>query len=89
MKLIRELEPFDRGWYAAPVGWVGLDSTEFAVAIRSGLVVDETLSLYTGAGIVPGSTPQEEWAEIENKMTSFAEIFDAPEVSTPRSDMAS
>ena len=33
---IAKLEPFDRGWYAGPVGWVGRDGAEFAVAIRSG-----------------------------------------------------
>ncbi|WP_166177832.1 isochorismate synthase [Rubrobacter tropicus] len=35
---IRALEPFDRGWWAGPVGWVGSDAAEFAVGIRSGLV---------------------------------------------------
>ncbi len=64
-------EPFDRGIYAAPVGWVGYDAAEFCVAIRSGLVRDDTLAVYTGAGIVPGSTPDEEWAEIEMKMGNF------------------
>ncbi|MFP4191360.1 MAG: isochorismate synthase MenF [Candidatus Hydrogenedentota bacterium] len=69
---IRELEPFDRGWYAGPFGWIGYDAAEFAVAIRSGLQQGETVSLYSGAGIVPGSEPEAEWAEIENKMSTFA-----------------
>jgi menaquinone-specific isochorismate synthase len=64
-------EPFDRGCYAAPVGWVGFDAAEFCVAIRSGLVQGNTLSLYNGAGIVPGSLPAEEWDEVENKMAGF------------------
>jgi isochorismate synthase len=39
MSRIGLYEPFDRGWYAGPVGWVdGHGSGEFAVAIRSGLV---------------------------------------------------
>lgn len=66
-----EHEPFDRGIYAAPVGWVGYDAAEFCVAIRSGLVRDDSLAVYTGAGIVPGSTADEEWAEIETKMGNF------------------
>ena len=33
---LAELEPFSRGWYAGPVGWIGDDAAEFAVAIRSG-----------------------------------------------------
>ena len=71
LNTIKELEPFERGWYAGPVGWVGTDAAEFAVAIRSGLVSGDTLSLYSGAGIVPGSRPEAEWEEIENKTRTF------------------
>ncbi len=67
---IRGHEPFDRGWYAGPVGWVGPESGEFAVAIRSGLVRGNALSLYSGAGIVDGSTPDGEWSEIETKLSN-------------------
>lgn len=74
---IAETEPFDRGWYAGPVGWVGCDSAEFAVAIRSALVTGNTLSVYTGAGIVDGSVPAEEWAELENKLTPYTSLLDA------------
>ena len=75
LKLIRELEPFERGWYAAPVGWVGYDEAEFAVAIRSGLVDRNRLLLFAGAGIVSGSQSAAEWAEIENKIRHFTELF--------------
>ncbi len=74
--LIDALEPFGRGWWAAPIGWVGYDAAEFAVAIRSGLIQDNTLTLYSGAGIVPGSSPQEEWGEIEYKMDNFLNIIE-------------
>ena len=72
---IRALEPFDRGWYAGPVGWVGADSAEFAVGIRSGLVRGRLLALFSGAGIVAGSKPEEEWAEIEQKIEDFTGAF--------------
>jgi len=72
---IARIEKFDRGWYAAPVGYVTTDAAEFAVAIRSGLVCDNRLSLFSGAGIVPGSTPDEEWNEIEHKISDFLEII--------------
>jgi menaquinone-specific isochorismate synthase len=72
---IRDLEPFDRGLYAGPVGWIGADASEFAVGIRSGLVRGRTLDLYSGAGIVAGSVPGEEWAEIENKISDFTGMF--------------
>ena len=69
---IRELEGFDRGLYAGPVGWVSRDAAELAVGIRSGLVDGETLQLYAGAGIVPGSDPVAEWDETEAKLGAFA-----------------
>ena len=72
---IERLESFPRGWYAGPIGWVGADSAEFAVAIRSGLVRSRQLSLYSGAGIVPGSTAESEWEEIEHKIGDFLEIL--------------
>ncbi len=75
LQMIQELEPFERGWYAAPVGWVGYDDTEFAVAIRSGLIDRDRLLLFAGAGIVKGSQAEEEWAEIENKIRHFTELF--------------
>ena len=78
---IDRLESFDRGWYAAPVGWVSQEAAEFAVAIRSGLVVDRRLSVYSGAGIVPGSVPEEEWDEIEHKIGDFLQVLHAEHVS--------
>ena len=71
----RDLEPFDRGWYAGPVGWIGAEASEFAVGIRSGLVRGRTLALFSGAGIVAGSVPDEEWAEIEQKIGDFTGMF--------------
>lgn len=68
---IEQLEPFDRGWYAGPVGWIGRDGAEFAVAIRSGLISNNVIDLYSGAGIVEGSTPDSEWKEIDNKIANF------------------
>ena len=72
---IRALEPFDRGWYAGPVGWIGSEESEFAVGIRSGLVRGQKLALFSGAGIVAGSVYDEEWAEIEQKIGDFTEMF--------------
>ena len=72
---IRQLEPFDRGWYAGPVGWIGAEASEFAVGLRSGLVRGRTLALFSGAGIVAGSVPDEEWTEIEQKIGDFTRMF--------------
>lgn len=72
---LRKKEPFDRGWYAGPVGWLGRDAAEFAVGIRSGLIHGNRLSLYSGAGIVRGSEPLTEWEEVENKISDFLEVL--------------
>ncbi|MDC0224241.1 chorismate-binding protein, partial [Deltaproteobacteria bacterium] len=66
-----EIEPFDRGWYAGPVGWISHSQAEFAVGIRSGLLSRRILRIFTGAGIVEGSVPEEEWREIEDKLQSW------------------
>lgn len=75
LEAIRSIEPFDRGWYAAPVGYIGYNKTEFAVAIRSALIDNSALSLYAGAGVVAGSTPEKEWDEIETKIGNFLKVF--------------
>ena len=64
-------EPFDRGWYAAPVGWIGHGAATFAVAIRSALIDGAAVSFYTGNGVVTGSTPDAEWAELEAKVSGY------------------
>jgi len=75
LKAIEQIEPFKRGWYAGPVGYIGPNEVEFAVGIRSGLIHDKNLSLFAGAGIVEGSTAQEEWDEIESKISRFMKVF--------------
>ena len=75
LKWISEIESFQRGLYAAPIGWMDADGTEFAVGIRSALIVENKLHLFTGAGIVKDSDPTQEWEEIETKMRPFTHLF--------------
>ncbi len=72
---LKTLEPFDRGWYAAPVGWLSSNSAKFVVAIRSGLICENQLVLYSGAGIVRGSQAQSEWNETNNKIASYLRVL--------------
>jgi menaquinone-specific isochorismate synthase len=66
--VIRETETFERGWYAAPVGWFDGDGDgEFAVAIRSGVAGGSSATLFAGNGIVADSDPAEEWDEVQPK----------------------
>ena len=74
-RTIERLEGFDRGWYAGPAGWIGPREAEFAVAIRSGLVQPDRLTLFSGAGIVRGSEPAAEWWEIEHKISDFIGVL--------------
>lgn len=67
LNLIRESEPFDRGFYAGPVGRMSREATEFAVGIRSALLRGEEAYCYAGAGIVPSSCAEAEWLELDRK----------------------
>ncbi|MDD4050410.1 MAG: isochorismate synthase [candidate division Zixibacteria bacterium] len=67
MEMIRQLEPFDRGLFAAPWGFASGAGAEYAAAIRSALVVDDVVSVFAGAGIVAGSDPDQEWRELDSK----------------------
>jgi menaquinone-specific isochorismate synthase len=74
MTLILSIEPFCRGWYAAPVGWLSQDASEFAVGIRSALVNEDRVYLYSGAGLVKGSNPLSEWEEVDQKIGDILAI---------------
>lgn len=64
MQIIRELEPMNRGLYAAPIGWLDADGNgEFAVAIRSAALLHDKAYLYAGGGIVAHSEAQSEYEE--------------------------
>jgi menaquinone-specific isochorismate synthase len=68
---IAQIESFDRGWYAGPLGWFNKEEACFSVAIRSGIIEQNRLSLFSGAGIVKGSQSKREWDEIESKISNF------------------
>jgi menaquinone-specific isochorismate synthase len=68
LRTIRETETFDRGWYAAPIGWIdGSGDGTFAVGIRSAVAQEHTATLFAGAGIVADSDPDREWDEVQLK----------------------
>lgn len=76
LAFIREHEVMERGWYGAPIGW--LDSNrngEFAVAIRSGLVQGDEVSLFAGCGVMKDSDPEEEYKETSIKFAPMLSVF--------------
>lgn len=69
---IQRYEDFERGLYAAPLGWVDYQgNSEFIVGIRSALIDGDRARLYAGAGIVAGSDPDRELAEIQLKLQAL------------------
>ena len=75
LSIIKEFEPFSRGLYASPMGYMSKDKSELIVGIRSALINDNTLHIFGGAGIVHASSGLEEWIETENKMSNFLKMF--------------
>lgn len=66
---IREVEELDRGFYAAPLGWMDFKGNgEFAVAIRSGLIQGNEASLFAGCGVVQDSNAESEYQETKIKL---------------------
>ncbi|WP_424739114.1 isochorismate synthase [Mycobacterium sp.] len=69
-------EPFDRGWYAAPIGWTGVDGGgELAVGIRSAMITGASAIVYAGCGIVDGSDPDDEYHETCVKMRQMLKVL--------------
>jgi menaquinone-specific isochorismate synthase len=69
MAALRSLEPFERGFYAAPIGWIDSEGDiELRVAIRSGSLQGQRLELTAGAGLVQGSVPERELQEVALKL---------------------
>ncbi len=72
LEKIREYETFDRGLYAAPIGWLDTHgNAEFMVGIRSAMINKNRARLYAGAGIVAGSNPEKELAEVQLKLQAM------------------
>ena len=68
MEKIERYEGMDRGFYAAPIGWMDLyGNGDFSVGIRSGLLQRDKASLYAGCGIVEKSDPDSEYMETKVK----------------------
>lgn len=69
---IQAFEPFERSLYAAPIGWVdAAGNGEFAVGIRSAVLHGCQARLFAGAGIVAGSNPEKELAEVQLKLQAL------------------
>lgn len=75
-KQIPETEPFPRENFSAPLGFIDADGNGFfAVAIRCAKIFGNKFRLYAGSGLVSGSVPEKEYAEIESKFAALRKLF--------------
>ncbi|MEW6175609.1 MAG: isochorismate synthase [Pseudomonadota bacterium] len=75
-RLIAELEPFDRGVFGGIVGWCdSAGNGEWAVVIRCGIIQQNLVRLFAGAGLVPDSCPDSEWRETAIKLGTMLSAF--------------
>jgi len=69
---IGEVEGFDRGRYAGPVGWMDARGDgSWAIGLRSADVDDDHASIYAGVGVVAGSRPGTELEETQLKLQAL------------------
>jgi isochorismate synthase len=74
--VIASLEPFDRGTYSGPVGWVDARGDgEWAIALRCAELRGHLATLFAGAGIVAASEPESEVEETERKFRAFLDAL--------------
>ena len=68
MELIDQLEPIKRGIYGGACGYLSYaGDMDVAIAIRTGIIKDQTLYVQAAAGVVADSVPELEWKETEAK----------------------
>ena len=77
LQVIEQFEPFDRGRYAGPVGWMDASGDgEWSIALRCAQwSPDGTLTAYAGAGIVADSDPHQELLETRLKFKPVLNAF--------------
>jgi anthranilate synthase component I len=68
MELIDQLEPNKRGVYGGACGYISYaGDMDVAIAIRTGIIKDQSLHVQAAAGVVADSVPELEWKETEAK----------------------
>jgi anthranilate synthase component I len=68
MEVIDQLEPVKRGIYGGACGYLSFaGDMDVAIAIRTGIVMNQTLYVQAAAGVVADSVPELEWRETEHK----------------------
>jgi menaquinone-specific isochorismate synthase len=72
VRYLQEVEKFDRGRYAGPVGWIDARGDgAWAIGIRCAEVEGARARIYAGNGMVVGSDPDDELAETQLKLQAL------------------
>ncbi|MEJ5172358.1 MAG: anthranilate synthase component I family protein, partial [Hydrogenothermaceae bacterium] len=80
MQIISELEPEKRNIYAGAVGYISFDGNlDTAIAIRTAVIVNNTVYVQAGAGIVADSVPEKEYEETVNKAKAMMKAIEMAE----------
>ena len=86
---IRDLETYDRGFYAGAVGWCdAAGDGEWYVSLRCAELHGARATLYAGAGIVAGSDPLAEADETSAKFLAMLNALGIDERGRPASERA-
>jgi menaquinone-specific isochorismate synthase len=75
LEFLAQYEPFERGPYAAPLGFSSTNESHFLIGIRSAIIEENQITLFAGAGIVLGADPTREWQELEAKIAPFLHLL--------------
>lgn len=77
MEIIDELESVKRGVYGGAIGYIAWNGNmDTAIAIRTAVIKDGTLTVQAGAGVVADSVPALEWKETMNKARAIFRAVD-------------
>lgn len=82
---LQRQEGLDRGWYAGGVAWLNDNGDgRVSVALRSAIAQTQGVCAYAGAGIVEGSTAEQEWKETQAKLSPVCDAFQEGATMPPR-----
>jgi len=71
LEIIRESEPYSRGFYTGYLGPLKEGKVDLFVNLRCVQLLSGKAILYVGGGLVEGSDPEAEWRETELKSTTI------------------
>lgn len=77
LSAIKNAESHQRELYSGVVGYQSttVDEADIFVNLRCGKLINNTVTLFAGGGIMPDSTEENEWKEVQMKFESIKKSF--------------